>query len=234
MSLRRALPRLGPFLCVLLSMGSLGARQDVPSKPQPEPAKPPVAEPKSVEPANAPGGSAPSKVSDPTSDAPAPKGGSAAEAAQKEKLEKEAAKDPAVAREVKEFNLGDEALAIDGYDPVAYFPEGGGKPAQGLESITYRYRGVVYRFKDEANKKRFVEDPRKYEPAYGGWCAYGCAKQDKVEIDPESYLIENGRLMLFYDGFLADTRSKWLSEGAAKLKPRADDYWAGVLSKKHE
>lgn len=231
MSLRRVFPRLVPFLCVLLSASALGARQDVPSKPDPVPAKPPTTEPKNDEPQQNAGGTAPSKVSEPKSDAPAAKGNEAAEA---EKKEKEAAKDPSVARPVSQFNLGDEALAIDGYDPVAYFPEGGGKPARGQESISYRYRGVVYRFKNEANKKSFVEDPRKYEPAYGGWCAYGCAKQDKVEIDPESFLIENGRLMLFYDGFLADTRSKWLSEGGAKLKPKADEFWGGVLSRKQD
>jgi YHS domain-containing protein len=140
-------------------------------------------------------------------------------------------KDPDVKRDVSRFNLGKDGLAIDGHDPVAYFPEGGGKAQKGSEKITYRYRGVLYRFVSDDNKKRFTDDPSKYEPAYGGWCAYGMAKENKVEIDPESFLIEGSKLMLFFDGFLADTRAKWKDEGGAKLKPKADRYFESLAQK---
>lgn len=135
-------------------------------------------------------------------------------------------KDPNVKRDVSHYHLGKDGLALMGYDPVGYFPEGGGKPIKGSDTITYRYRGVLYRFATNANKETFVAAPAKYEPAYGGYCAYGMAKEDKVEIDPRSFLIENGKLLLFYDGFLADTRKKWLdADGKAKLEPKATRYW---------
>ncbi len=141
-------------------------------------------------------------------------------------------KDPNVKRDVSQFNLGKDGLALSGYDPVSYRDEGGGKPKEGKKDITYRYRGVLYRFVSDDNKKKFVDDPQKFEPAYGGWCAYAMAKDDKVEIDPESFLIQDGKLLVFYDGFLAHTRTKWQDEGKEKLKKKADHYWAKKLAAK--
>ncbi len=140
--------------------------------------------------------------------------------------------DPKLARDVSQYNLGEDGLAIAGYDPVAYFPEGGGTPTEGDEKITYDFRGVHYRFATTEHRDLFVKDPTKFEPAYGGWCAYGMAKDDKVEIDPESFLIIDGHLMLYYDGLFADTRAKWQDEGTATLKPKADKAWDGFLAKK--
>ena len=143
--------------------------------------------------------------------------------------------DPKTPRDVSQFNLGshgDDALAIDGYDPVSYFPEGGGKPLEGDQKITADFRGVRYRFASEANRKLFLKEPTKFEPAYGGWCAYGMAKNDKVEIDPESFLIVDGHLMLYFNGLFADTRAKWQDEGGDTLKPKADASWDKFLAKK--
>lgn len=71
------------------------------------------------------------------------------------------------------WNLaGTSHLALSGYDPVAYFPEGGGKPAKGAQSISLVHGGVLYRFATEANKAAFESNPARYEPAYGGWCAW--------------------------------------------------------------
>lgn len=172
---------------------------------------------------------------EPASSAGAPKAGdpgAAAPGGRAESPKVDDGKDPDVKRDLSHFHLGKDGLAITGFDPVSYFPEGGGKPKEGSERIVYRYRGVLYRFASEANKEKFVADPRKYEPAYGGYCAYGMAKENKVEIDPKSFLIENGKLMLFFDGFLADTRAKWLDEGGRKLSPKADRYWESLHAAK--
>ena len=131
---------------------------------------------------------------------------------------------------LEHYNLDKKGLAIDGYDPVTYFKEGGGKPRKGEKSITTAYRGVTYRFRNEANRDLFLATPGRYEPAYGGWCAWAMSADDpsKVEIDPKSYLIEEGRLLLFYDGFFADTRKRWLKAGGENQKPKADAYWSEV------
>lgn len=123
------------------------------------------------------------------------------------------------------LNLDKKSLAIDGYDPVAYFPEGGSKPAKGKKDITAQHRGVTYRFRDTKNRDRFLLQPDKYEPAFGGWCAWAMADDDRVSIDPDSFLIQDGELLLFYDGFLADTRKKWRKGDTAKLKREAGGHW---------
>ena len=126
-----------------------------------------------------------------------------------------------------QWNVEDDygvKLAIQGWDPVAYFPEGGGKPQEGDPKIKLVQGEITYRFASEEHRKLFVADPWKYEPAYGGWCAYAMAKGDKVEVDPESFRILDGRLFLFYNGLFADTRSKWLKE-EDELRGKADAAW---------
>jgi peroxiredoxin len=132
----------------------------------------------------------------------------------------------AVVRKTNLWNVGkDTRLGIGGYDPVAYFPEGGGKALKGQEGITLDHLGVVYRFASEANRARFLRDPGKYEPAHGGWCSWAMREGDKVEVDPESFIVSSGRLFLFYKGFWGDTRAKWLAgEHAAEAK-EADSQW---------
>lgn len=135
--------------------------------------------------------------------------------------------DPHAPRDVSQYNLEKGKPAIQGYDPVAYFPEGGGQPKKGDAKFAYTYRGVVYHFASEKNRDAFKAAPAKFEPAYGGWCAYACSQDDKVEIDPKSFKITDGRLYLFYKDFLNDTRAKWTKE-EAKLQPKADSYWKKI------
>ncbi|MCA9711685.1 MAG: hypothetical protein KDK70_37970, partial [Myxococcales bacterium] len=88
------------------------------------------------------------------------------------------------------YNLGSDRLGIEGYDPVAYFPEGGGVPTPGRPELTHEHQGVVYRFASEDHRARFQADPTRYEPAYGGWCAYALGKNGRlVKVDPQAFLI---------------------------------------------
>lgn len=124
-----------------------------------------------------------------------------------------------------------KGVAIDGYDPVAYFS---GKPAKGSKDFSSTYEGVTYHFANAKNKKAFDAAPKKYEPAYGGWCAWAMAEEnDKVEVDPKSYKIVDGRLMLFYKGFWGDTRKQWnekaAEDGEQTLVTKADKNWAGLV-----
>lgn len=130
-----------------------------------------------------------------------------------------------------DYDLGKDGLAISGYDPVAYFAEYGGKPRKGSKKITARHRGVLYRFSSEANKKAFLAEPARFEPMYGGWCAWAIhdGKGSKTEPNPKSFTVEDGRLYLFYDGFWGDTRKSWKKKGSApKLKSKADGNWKRI------
>ena len=124
------------------------------------------------------------------------------------------------------LNLPKSRLAIGGYDPVAYFPEGGGEPAKGKQRFQTTWRGVTYRFANEANLERFLVDPDRYEPAYGGWCAWAMVDDDRVEVDPKSFLIQDGEVLLFFDGVFADTRKRWLKRDVDDLRTRADRNWS--------
>ncbi len=127
-----------------------------------------------------------------------------------------------------EFNLAKDGLALQGYDPVAYFKEGGATPTPGKGSITHTLGKRTYRFATEANRDRFKASPEKYEPAYGGWCAYAMGDSgEKVEINPKAFIITDGQLFLFYKTFLTDTRKPW-TENEATLKPKADTAWERI------
>jgi len=134
--------------------------------------------------------------------------------------------DPAVLRK-KQFNLDNASLAINGYDPVAYFTAH--KAVKGSKENALLYEGVTYFFSSADNKEEFKRSPAKYEPAYGGWCAYAMgAKGEKVEVDPHTFKIVDGRLNLFYNKFFNNTLTDWNKDEAA-LKKKADVNWLKIF-----
>ena len=129
------------------------------------------------------------------------------------------------------LNLDKSNLALNGYDPVAYFS---GQAIAGKTSLTIEYKKAYYRFASESNKKIFEAEPEKHLPQYGGWCAYAMLDSDKVGIDPESYKIIDGKLYLFYNGFWGDTLKKWnqklSKQNEAKLIEQAEANWQEIVS----
>lgn len=134
-------------------------------------------------------------------------------------------------------NVGKSGLALEGFDPVSYFRSDAAKqgPLKGDSKFEAKLEDATYHFSSEANKQEFLKNPNKYVPAYGGWCAYAVAeKKEKVEVDTKSFLIQDGRLLLFYKGFLADTRDKWQntkSKSSAAFLKEADANWPTVKNK---
>lgn len=131
-------------------------------------------------------------------------------------------------RTISEWNLqiaGRQRVALKGYDPVAYFPEGGGKAERGLQNLNVNYRGLTYYFTTIENRDRFAKNPNRYEPAYGGWCAWAMSKGDKTNIDPKSFIVRGDRLFVFYKGLFGDTRKDWLRGNHENLSRRADASW---------
>jgi YHS domain-containing protein len=92
------------------------------------------------------------------------------------------------------INVDAQGLALRGYDPVAYFEDG--KPTRGAENLSASYGGARYLFASESHRKLFLENPRKYIPAYGGFCAVGTSFGEKVDVDPETGKIVKGKLYL--------------------------------------
>jgi YHS domain-containing protein len=122
---------------------------------------------------------------------------------------------------IKHFNIK-KSVAIEGFDPVSYFS---GKPQEGKEDLIYTYNGITYQFASQANLSKFKSTPEKYEPAYGGWCAYAMGETgEKVKIDPETYKIVEGKLYLFYNFWGNNTLTSWNKE-EIRLKTNADLNW---------
>lgn len=125
-----------------------------------------------------------------------------------------------------QFNL-DHGLAIDGYDPVAYFKLN--RAEKGKKNIIAINEGATYYFSTPENRDEFKRNPSKYEPQYGGWCAYAMgAKGEKVSIDPETFKIVDGKLYLFYNSFFNNTLKSW-NKDEANLKTKADANWINIF-----
>jgi len=124
------------------------------------------------------------------------------------------------------FNTNEQNVVNDGYDPVSYFIE---SPLRGKEEFAYTYKGVIYWFANSGNKNTFINNPQKFEPQYGGWCAYALGLEpQKVKVDPETYKIVDGKLYLFYNFGFTNTLKSWNKEEDTLLQ-KADNNWALIV-----
>jgi YHS domain-containing protein len=128
------------------------------------------------------------------------------------------------------LNVDQAALALQGYDPVAFFADG--KPVRGNPVIQTDYRGARYQFVSQANKAIFDRKPARFEPQFGGYCAFGVTRGQLVTIAVEAFQVINGRLLLLsgetarddfnknptQNLFLADEKWPWLvsTQGRAR------------------
>jgi len=85
-------------------------------------------------------------------------------------------------------------IAIKSYDPVAYFTEG--KPVKGDSKHSHEWMGAKWQFSSDDHKQKFIANPEKYAPRYGGYCAYAVSQGITADIDPDAWKIVDGRLYL--------------------------------------
>jgi YHS domain-containing protein len=127
---------------------------------------------------------------------------------------------------LKHFNL-EKGIAIQGYDPVAYINQN--KAVKGNKQFATTVEGIIYNFSTAANRDLFIKNPKNYEPQYGGWCAYAMgATGEKVEVDPETFKVLNGKLYLFYHSWVNNTLTKW-NKDETNLKSKADKSWMNIF-----
>jgi YHS domain-containing protein len=125
----------------------------------------------------------------------------------------------------KHFNIK-KNIALEGYDPVSYFS---GEPLEGKSNLLHTVNGVTYYFSTAENLALFKMNPSKYEPAYGGWCAYAMGETgEKVKIDPETFKIVDGKLYLFYNFWTNNTLTEW-NKNEKPLKSKADQNWKKII-----
>ena len=116
-----------------------------------------------------------------------------------------------------------DGIAINGYDPVAYFTEN--KPVEGDPSITSDWMGAKIQFASAEHKAMFDADPEKYAPKYGGYCAYAVSKGYTATTDPAAWSIYEGRLYL---NISKSVRALWSVRKGSHVRS-ANANWPGVL-----
>jgi hypothetical protein len=92
-------------------------------------------------------------------------------------------------------SVAQDALAIRGYDPVAYFTDG--RPMPGRPDIEYQWDEHTYRFATLEHRELFKADPARYAPQFGNYCAMALAKGQTVVANPENWLVSDGKLYIF-------------------------------------
>ena len=120
------------------------------------------------------------------------------------------------------YNVPSTGVAIEGYCPVCYIAAN--KAAKGNPQFSYEYKGITYWFVSDSVRKMFIANPKKYIPAYGGWCAYGVATGQRLPVDPTNFKVVNGRIMLFLKNAKADGVGVW-NKNEKQFIQQADANW---------
>jgi len=97
--------------------------------------------------------------------------------------------------------------ANNGYDVVAYFTEN--KSIAGDPSFSYEWKDAEWVFSSEENKNLFIDNPKKYSPQFGGYCAFAVSKGFTANPNPENFEIIDDKLYLFA---APDVKESWMED----------------------
>lgn len=127
-----------------------------------------------------------------------------------------------------DVNVDKNDVAIDGYDPVAYFTRS--EPKKGSPKYTAGYKDAIYYFSSAKNRNSFRKAPEKYAPVYGGYCAMGVALNKKLDADPTAWKIVDGKLYLNLNKKI---QKRWIEDIPGNLET-ATENWQDIefLTKK--
>jgi YHS domain-containing protein len=133
---------------------------------------------------------------------------------------------PAIGQSTKMLvNIADSGVAIQGYDPVAFFTDN--KPVKGDPKFISKSNGAIYFFASQEHRDIFALNPGKYEPAFGGYCAYGVSKGKLAKIDVSAFEVKDGKLLLQHNEYARDNFDKDPKGNLTK----ADVNWPTLVEK---
>ena len=123
-------------------------------------------------------------------------------------------------------------LAIEGFDPVAYFTDA--RPCRACREFEALEAGAVWRFRNEGNRASFVAHPEIYGPQFGGYDPVDRRPRRDRAGNPRFWLIADQRLYLFgreenRDAFAADPGAL-LRRGERALAGAASRTWRSSVS----
>ena len=120
-------------------------------------------------------------------------------------------------------NTDDSKIALLGYSPVSYLDLGIAQ--KGVKEHKASYDGLNYYFTTKDQKRTFEENPTKYLPQYGGYCAFGVSVGAKFRADPNKFVVKDGKYFLFLYDLEVDAQQLWLAGNHEKLVAKADGNW---------
>lgn len=120
----------------------------------------------------------------------------------------------------KSVNKGPDDVAILGYDTVAYFTEG--RPIKGKPEFSHSWQDAKWHFASRRHRDLFAADPERYAPQFGGHCAMALTQDVVKVVDPEAWIISDGKLYLT---FSMKGREKFRQDIPGNIK-KSEDNWA--------
>lgn len=130
----------------------------------------------------------------------------------------------AMSQDKKANNIDDSKIALQGYSPVSYLELG--LAQRGSKAYKSVYKDIAYYFTSAEQKASFDKNPKKYLPQYGGFCAFGIYAGAKFRVDPNKFLVQNGKYYLFLNDVEVDAKQLWIAEAdQAKLRDTANTNW---------
>jgi YHS domain-containing protein len=126
---------------------------------------------------------------------------------------------PLIAQASGPVNVNAQGVAVHGYDPVAYFVMS--KPVKGLPEFSATWNGATYWFASASHRDTFQADPARFEPQYGGYCAYGVAQGAKPDIDPHAFAVVDGKLYL---NLSPGVQKRWQADTPGHIQ-KANQNW---------
>lgn len=114
-------------------------------------------------------------------------------------------------------------LAIDGFDPVAYFTDAAA--IRGDRDIEVVNGSAIWRFRNEANRAAFLSHPEIYAPRFGGYDPVDAARGVIIAGHAEVWQVYGERLYLFSR---EDNLRAFAANPGAILK-QADGKWPALL-----
>jgi YHS domain-containing protein len=123
-------------------------------------------------------------------------------------------------------NSDKEGVTLQGYDAVAYFTDN--KAVKGDSKYAARYNGATYWFASQEHADMFKDNSEKYAPQYGAFCGYAVSLNKLRPVDPKTFQIKDGRLILQHTQQAYDLFNKDLNGNII----RADKNWPSLVTKR--
>ncbi|MFM9887864.1 MAG: YHS domain-containing (seleno)protein [Burkholderiales bacterium] len=128
------------------------------------------------------------------------------------------------AQELKaKHNVDDSKIALHGYSPVSYVDLN--LAQRGVKGLKSTHDGETYYFVTPEQKAAFDKNPTKYLPQYGGFCAFGVSVGAKFRVDPNKFVVSNGKVFLFLNDVEVDAKQLWVQGKEQELIAKANANW---------